>query len=71
MLLQLSRSLSNLSLAQDLLSKQSKTLLESDRKLKVDAAVKSIVNLMSVHNLQVLHLIEDPLVQRLPDGENS
>ena len=71
MLLQLSRSLSNLSLAQDLLSKQSKTLLESDSKLRVDSTVKSIVNLISLHNFQVLHLIEDLLVQRLPAGENS
>ena len=48
MLLNLSQSLSTLSLAQDLLSKQSK-----DRKLKVEAAVKSISN---PNNFRVLHL---------------
>ena len=72
MLLKLSQSLSTLSLAQDLLSKQSKALLESDRKLKVEAAVKSISNPMSVrsirHNFRVLHLIEDLIAVFSPEG---
>ena len=72
MLKQLTSGLATMSLAQEQLSQKQKALVESDRKSKVEAAVRGVTNPMSIRNIRlnyrVLHLIDDLLEVFCPDG---
>ena len=72
MLMQLSQHFSTLSIAQDLVASQQKTLLAAERKAKVEEAVRGLTNTMSVrsleHNYKFFHMVEDLLEVFAPNG---